>query len=404
MSFALRKIWLAAGATIAAGVTLAAFTSPPFNSQPTRTVPMVWQCYSALVERTSAVCATAPAHPSNVIPARTHWYLVQCKASVRSMVNAGKWTHPALDGYHTNRLNETNLLAFAGVGQDFWTNTPPAGMSTATNGWNGFRRVITNLIWSIEHGAPSDCNGQNQYGYRSGFWCATNQLSFTHVTNVPMDGGFPLYEGRHYVTPTNVIYHYSIVQDFIEDGSACDEEDWGYYGSNEYFGCTAPVEGVTTNTDWECVTDPETGSSSLRGDKIRSMVTLHETITDPCAPGYALGEDCAGYTTSIMCARVAPIAFPTCASALTNQLFSAEEWYNSGATGTCATTATWNNPFSASLSSIGWANVFSYSSTNGADLCRTNFATARTPWDGLAVNYAWAIYDAVMVKKWNFNY
>lgn len=42
--------------------------------------------------------------------------------------------------------------------------------------------------------------------------------------------------------------------------------------------------------------------------------------------------------------------------------------------------------------------------TNAVDICRINFATARTPWDGLAVNYAWAIYDAVMVKKWNFNY
>lgn len=57
-----------------------------------------------------------------------------------------------------------------------------------------------------------------------------------------------------------------------------------------------------------------------------------------------------------------------------------------------------------SLSSTGWANLFSYTLTNAADICRTNFATARTPWDGLAVNYAWEIYDAVIVKKWTFDY
>ncbi len=382
---------------VGAVAAFAAFTSPPFNSTPAYTVPMVWQCYSALVERTSAVCATAPVHPSNVIPSRTHWYLVQCKAQVLGMVAAGKWTHPSLDGYHTNRLTTNNVLTITGLGSDFWTNTPPAGQATATNGWHGLRRIITNLIWSVESGAPSDCNGQNLYGNASGFWCATNQLTFSHVTNVPTDGGFPLYEGRHYVTPTNVVYHYSIIVDFVESGEPCDSEAYGGATSNEYFGCVAPTVGVTTNA-FTC------DMGTLLTDKIRTTVTLHETITDPCAPGYALGEDCSGFTPSILCARVAPITFPTCASAMTNQLFSAEEWYNSGATGTCATSATWNNPFSLSLSSTGWANVFSYTSTNSATLCRTNFATARTPWDGLSVNYAWAIYDAVIVKKWAFNF
>jgi hypothetical protein len=382
MNSALRKVGIIGSVAIAAGVTLAAFTSPPFDTAPTLTVPMVWQCYSGLVERTSAACYTSPVHPTNVIPARTHWYLVQCKATVQSMADSGIWTHPLLAGHFTNRINSTNILALAGLSSDFWTNTPPAGQSTATNGWHGLRRVITNLQWTVEHGFPSSCSASNVVASSSGAPCPDNTLTFTPAS-APSDG-FPLYEARNYFTGTNVTYQ-GTFEIYRRESGDCDNEFLDSSGS--FAECYIP-QNMTNG-----------GPCELGFDVYRYVYTVTNTLTNYCASGFVCTPDF-----SEVCAHVAAIEFPSCAAPITNVIYDAVEWYNSSATGTCAVGATFNDPFGVGLKNGGWTNLFTSTSSATATLCRTTFATARVPWAGVETNLAWAIHDAVIVKKWRFNY
>ena len=390
MNSASRKALAVVSLAAAAGVTLAAFTSPPFNYQPTRTEPMVWQCYSALVERTSAVCGTPPLYPTNVIPARTHWYLLQCKAQVLALAASGEWTHPSLPGYFTNRITTNSILQLAGLGADFWTNTPPTGQATATNGWHGLRRVITNLVWTVAVGALSGCGGSNVSASASGFKCSTNPLTFWATSD-----GFPLYEGRNYSRGTNNVYKGGERIDDIEEGQPCDA--WVIGSTNAFYEC-APNIWSTNYSGGEC-----DGEIIVGGSRYRTLRFGISVITDACDPEFALGS--CPVAASEACAHYAPITFQSCTNALTNITFIADEYYNSGATGTCAgATATFTDPFGVGLVSTGWAKLFTYTATNGTDICRTNFANATTHWTGIEVTNAWAIYGAVMVKKWNFNY
>ena len=390
MNSASRKVLAVVSLAAAAGVTLAAFTSPPFNYQPTRTEPMVWQCYSALVERTSVVCSTPPLYPTNVIPARTHWYLLQCKAQVLALAASGEWTHPSLPGYFTNRITTNSILQLAGLGADFWTNTPPAGQATATNGWHGLRRVITNLVWTAAVGAPSGCGGSNVSASASGFKCSTNPLTFWATSD-----GFPLYEGRNYSRGTNNVYKGYEAIDEIEGSEPCDTP-WRNTGTNYFYQC----EPVTSNLYYS---GGECTNGVYEQSAYRHRIDQLIIITDACDPEFALGS--CPVAASEACAHYAPITFTACTNALTNITFTADEYYNSGATGTCAgATATFTDPFGVGLVSTGWAKLFTYTATNGSDICRTNFANATTHWTGIEVTNAWAIYGAVMVKKWNFNY
>lgn len=389
MNSALPKV--IAGMIVAAGVTLAAFTSPPFNYQPTRTEPMLWQCYSALVERTSATCNTPPIHPTNVIPARTHYCLTQYKAQVLSLVASGEWTHPSLVGYFTNRITTNSILQLAGLGVDFWTNTPIAGQATASNGWNGLRRVITNLVWTVGQGAPSTCGGSNVIASASGFNCITGTLTFGDSA-----AGFPLYEGRNYSRGTNKIYKGAYLVDFVESGEPCDAP-YVFKSSNNFYSCEAISLSVTTNA-FTC-----DGGFIVGIDKERYTTVQLRIIDDACDPEFSLGP--CPVTVSEACAHVAPITFPNCETNLTNVVFDAEEFYNSGPTGTCAgATATFTDPFGVGLVSTGWAKIFTYTKGATNANCRTNFALATSRWTGIEVTNAWAIYDAVIVKKWQFNY
>ena len=377
MNSALRKVATVGGILAAAGATLAAFTSPPFDASPALTAPIVWQCYSAMVERASAVCDSAPAHPTNVIPSRTHWCLIQYKAQLKAMADSGSWTHPALPMPYTNKLNSTNVLAFANLPLDFWTNTPPAGMSTATNGWHGLRNALTNFVWTSQSGAPSDCNGSNSIASLSSAPCPT--LTFYASTN-----GFPLYEGRNYLKGTNVTYQ-GTFEIYRRESGDCENEFLDSSGS--FTECYVP-QNVTNG-----------GPCEMGFDVYRYVYTVTNTITDYCANGFACTPDA-----SEVCSHVAPITFPYCTSPITNLTYTAVEWYNTGATGSCAVGAAFNDPFSLGLKANGWTNIFSYSASATNGLCRTNFATARTPWNGIETNLAWVMYDTVIVKKWNFNY
>ena len=393
--------------------TFAAFTTPPFGAgAPTYTVPMVWQCYSGLLERTSVVCATEPIHPTNVIPARTHYYLVQCKAQIAAMLGTGAWIHPALGDVPTNRLNTTNICALANVGLDFWTNTPPAGMSTATNGWNGLRRVITNLMWTVTQGVPSDCNGSNSYGFSSGFYCSPSALESNFISINVVDS-FPIYQARRWTASpaTNVTYGGSLVETVFQTCDGCDDQSYSGQSTSVFVQAAA-----YTSTVYICGTFTPYSSGYNMTEPVGSdcpdcgeiwvysswSFTTNTVITDPCDPNWA----CA-LPASTLCAHVAPITFTNCQ---TNIAFTAEEWYNSGSTNACFalfTDALFTDASGAGLSSNGWKKVFDYTSgVVTGDVCRTNFAMYGAPWAGnTSTNpMGWAIYDALQVRKYSFNY
>ncbi len=389
---------------------LAAFTSPPFGGYPSQTVPMVWQCYSGLSERATAVCAAQPGHPSNYIPSRTHYFLVQSKAQIQTLLTNATWLHPGLGSVPTNRVNAANILTLAGLGQDFWTNTPPAGMSTASNGWNGLQRVITNLVWTLTQGVPSECNASNVYGFISGGYCSAAALE-SNITLFGSSDGFPIYQGRKW-TPspaTNVTYGGALVETVFQTCDGCDDPGYSGQATSVYVQAAAYTSTVyicgafTPYSSGYSLQEPIGGDCPDCGEvwEYRSYsFTTNTTITDPCDPNWACT-----LPTSTLCAHVAPITFATCQ---TNISFTAEEWYNSGSTNTCVgDSADFNDASGSGLSSNGWKKIFDYTSgVVTGDVCRTNFALYGAPFSGsTATNpMAWAIYDAVQVKKWTFNY
>lgn len=403
------KVWKSVIAAVPViGISAwAAFTSPPFGGYPSQTSPMVWQCWSGLTERTSAVCQAQPLNPTNVIPSRTHWYLIQSKATVSNLLTTYWWAHTGWGISSTNRLTAANICALANVGADFWTNTPPAGMSTATNGWNGLMRVITNLRWTVEQGAPADCGGfTNVAASRSGAYCNVDTLESNYTFSATASG-FPLYEARHWNPGTNVTYQGYVIQDEIigpEGSDACgamDRAAWqaaGYYWeilTNEWTACAVPAY-----SNWCFSVPPNTDTNSYR-----YTYTVTNTITDKCDALYACSIG-----TSCISSHLAPILFDNCTNRYgTNVTFTGEIYYNVGATGTCAgADATLTDPFGYGMAA-GWTNLFGFPQTlfTNASICTTNFVTTnRVPWAGnTSTNpLAWVVYDALLVKKWAFDF
>lgn len=433
-------------------VALAAFTSPPFGGYPAQTVPMVWQCYSGLVERTSAVCAVLPYHPisngyhavtnvvsTNVFPSRTHWYLVQCKSAAQSLITGNWWAHPAWPVTAENRLDLTNICALASVGTDFWTNTPPAGMSTATNGWNGLMRVITNLKWIVAQGVvnDTDCGGRTNVAAelnetRCDPLNAETNYSFSKVVCSPWQQlcTFPLYEARRYSPTTNVTYQgYSVTKQYV---AAClpdgDVPDWWStndvnsagtsmpdnqncfpHTTNDWSNCTglpATNRHSTTTDDGDC--DDNTICVGWRATFQETTYFVTNTITDPCAPGYICD-----LPSIVLASHLSPITFDNCTNRTpTNIVMDFEFWFNTGATGTAAgADAVFTDPFGYGMTGTNWGPTNLFSSTSllmtNLTICHTNFATTnRVPWAGNTTTnpMAWAVYDALLVKKPRFNY
>lgn len=391
------KLW-AASLPIAGSVALATFTSPPFDSGPTMTAPMLWQCWSGLVERTSAVCMAAPLNPTNLIPARTHYGLILAKSTLRQLVDDAWWACPAWGTSPTNRINATNLLALAQLSPDFWTNTPPAGSATSSNGWHGIRRAITNLKWTVTSGAPGTATigtntipTSNHLASASGSYCSVTALETAFTSSIALvTNGFPLYEGRRWSPTTNVFYQGIQIIDQTESGDC----DIHIYTTNTWAECYIPANftnGVDCNLE----------------DVFRVTYTVTNTITDPCDPLFACE-----LPTGSLCARFGPLLFSRCTnSILTNTAYSTEVWLESSATGTCAGAASFTDPFIIGLSGTGWA-VASVAVTNGIRpdgspvFVVDRFATPRVPWAGSTSTnpVAWAVSGALLVKKYSFDF
>lgn len=442
MKFRISRCWKWGAALLpVVGISAwAAFTSPPFGGYPSQTAPMLWQCYSGLVERTAAVCTVLPYHPvtngyhsvtnfvhTNILPSRTHWYLVQLKTATASLITDNWWAHSAWGVNATNRINLTNICAISGVGLDFWTNTPPAGMSTATNGWNGLRRVITNLKWTVHAGddeaayivATNTVIHSNVVQYLNGAYCDTAPFEADFDNFTDAGGGwdvFPLYEVRDYnpvEIGTNKLYQYRRDHWFMEDGVPCDTEP-NYVGYSSQEAC-APL-AVLSNDSINCV------MGDLSGNRDVYVWTLTNTVgTNACAMEIsgALAACLSGWENSTLASHVAPITFSICTNQIGTNVVtqSLAVWVNSGATGMVYSPGnyvlggTFTDPFGLSMNSNGWAEV-AVTVTNGFTAVFEpkpvvdTFSTARVPWAGNAStnSIAWFIYDARLVRKWKFDY
>lgn len=272
-------------------------------------------------------------------------------------------------------------------------DTPFQGidLNASAWGWCGITNLYNALqVTKAQGTVPAECGGRTNISeHRSDFYtCVTNfEAGFSDGISAALEG-FPLHEARHFNPGTNVTYQgYEVME--------------GYNGD-----CFVP--SLVTTTAWALCYIPNnytSGGPCAVDRENRYYYYVTNTISSGCDPAYACtpGLSCLNF-------HVAPISFANCTNrAPTNVTYIAEEWYNSGATGTCAgASATFNDALALGLSPTGWATIFTYDSTNWpADICRTNLAIdARVPWAGSTDTnpVAWAVYDAVLIKRWRFQH
>ena len=388
-------------------VALAGFTSPPFGAGPSYGNAMAMQCYSALVERCAAVCVNYSNPPS---PSMGHLRLVQYKSQLLSMLHERTnydswWLDQQQSITSTNWMNPTNLLTRAGLPADFWTNTPLAGAATATNGWPGLRSAITCLVWTASGGFPSLCGGTNtEILCYSNTGCSVPMLEPTNLVGV--NGHIPASMGRRNlgggrrvtVLTTNCTFQYKVVKE--EYNGTC-PPDYGGASTDSYAQCGAVFPLVVTNGG-PCDVDRMT----------IEYYTLTNTICDACDPAYLCGDK---YKMEVYRDTYA-LSFYGCA--LITNVASEEVWTHGvlpitydddfGHSFTCLSGVTnfvresWTPPVA-----LGWTNSLSFAGSSGT-LCVTNFCapTNGIPWYGDTTEgaKAWALDDAIRVKKWNFKW
>lgn len=291
----------------------------------------------------------------------------------------------------------TNALPFQGTNRN-----------ASTWGWcpipDLFNSLMVTRVQGLDRDAWADSLGNtlqtNVWIYppgRGGTFCSMAGLEtnifFTPATN------FPLYETRKYEPATNVIYQYRRDEWFAEDGDACDAPlNYVGYTSESY------CEPLTTLTNEyiNCV------SNTLYGDHVLFVWTLTNSITDPCTNDFTL---VCSLPPGELRSHVSPIVFSISTNMYpTNIAWVPDVWVRSGASNVSAYAAEFINPFvGVNLHTNGWTNNL-WLGTNGWDAATnnvwvvTNFAPARVPWQGSMVTnpMAWAVYDAVLLRRWNF--
>ncbi len=121
--------------------------------------------------------------------------VVAAKAMIGAAVDTGRFVFPD-DPYTPTGavvVTKSNLAVRAGVGQDWWTNTPFFNLASDTNGFRFIPAVMSNVVW-IGHGGYGIDNGNYTLHRGSGdSWdYLTNPVSVAiaeAVANYPSDGG-----------------------------------------------------------------------------------------------------------------------------------------------------------------------------------------------------------------------
>lgn len=266
-------------------------------------------------------------------------------------------------------FNSLMVTRVQGRGQDAWVES--VGSTLQTNVW----------IYPPGRGGPFCSMAEFE----------TN-IVFTPATN------FPLYETRKYTISTNVTYQYEYRIDDIEGGEACDTP-W-VEGSPSSFSTCDFFLNVTNILSFSCV------SNALTTTAYREVYRLTNTVTDLCTNDYLCP-----LPVMELRSHVSPIVFNISTSMYpTNITWVPDVWVRSGASGVSGYDAEFINPFvGVNLHTNGWTNNL-WLGTNGWDTATnsvwvvTNFTPARVPWQGSAVTnpMAWAVYDAVLLRRWNF--
>lgn len=379
-------------------IAAANFTRPPFGTS-SETNREMWQAYSSLVERCVSQCETFTNEPSSSM---NNLRYGQYKAKIKAMVDGGYWINP------TNipeRWTSTNLLANVGYPTNWFDVTYSSGMSDSTNGLGGWTNICAKLtISAVEGSVEADCGGTtNAYlswtneivlGCLSRSYCSVESNEYglhMHMTNEA--AAWPIGEARRW-DATNVTYIVRVTSDswyaFPIIPTPCptnyppSNPPWIFYftGAVEtnYYCNTIPA------SEWLCA-----GTESFTAGHVQYDVI--GTVTDLCATNYI----CAPPTLKLW-NHAAAVDFTVC----TNMTCDAEVW-----AAACAPTNCFPTDFNAADTGLtnGWGKSSSITITTNT-VCYTNFARYRVPWKGDSTTnaYGYAITNALIVQKWNFEY
>lgn len=393
----------------------AQFTIPPFSDASTTRVAqsfhMAQQCYSALVERCDVACFTNPAAPE---VANGNRRLVEYKAALSNILVSTWWMDSTAPVSKTNRITPASLITLASLPASFWTNTPLAGASLATNGWHGLRDAIKPLVWSAKAGGQcgselylrSDvtplCDPFAWSASGCSFTNAEAGFYWTDFTNKPLGnwmGGLAGGMRQGIVNPGRTFLVRVTQEYWVKDTATnCPTA----YPSPPGWVHETIYDNIYTQYWCETSIPSDGWVACDDGDSITYYMD-YESIsefTDYCSTNWLCGDKFGFYMQGVS----AGINFDVCGS--TNYVFEGEEWYLGEVPTNCVTsTVTWEFDSRIGLSvSQGWGAVRSYTWTNGSAICVTNFDIASyTPFHGSTNTNAvgWAVTDAFLVQKWD---
>lgn len=360
-------------------VAVANFTNPPWDGSPAMDTARLWQVYSGVVERCGAVCEPPPSNPT---PAMVRWRTVEYKAAVYDLLVNQWWWDESQPLSESNRLTPSNVLERAGLPQSWWTNTPYAGIGTATNGLAYFPQVLTQLVTTAAMAGASHCDGTN--GLSACGWyttaCDLPVAESWFPTNTTVSAAeFPIGESRWYVDGNPNDLHQGLMFEMQYDMCVA-----GPVSTTEVEQCEAFPSGVITNGG-PC--------ESAR----TTLIWYQETNSiSRCEPGWT----CGAYPQVKYWANRASISWAPCgaASNVVNEL-----WIHAGVGGCWSNGGTFVDRSGAGLSP-GWNMVMSYS--GAGSVCYSNLLGTNVPYFGETTTGAvsWAVDKAIVKRKWSFQY
>lgn len=394
-------------------LTLAAFTSPPWGHYPSgRNYWRAQNVYSGMVERSWVVYQTNSVPTNRPAP---------FAFDRENLVGAKGWTVAVVTNFlrvdslpgFTNWTPAT-IIADSLLPADYWTNTPFAALSAASNGWNGMTAILARLtVTWVPGGCLTNCGrtasmcthaqswaGATNYGesvctnYGSwSFVAATNdnQCALPYAASVITDGR---------VRGTNYVWRYVYTSTPFPPSVQCDDEDFFKTALDSL----AASGSWTTNSDCNNDGSPPFGFETSNGyhyvhfpspdEGCVSSATFTELVSE--SPAYCSGSESLclsrsswpiGYqvpTTNIACIRV--------------------EYLAAGLPGGCGPSVFQTETISDGLSNGAWVVWSSNAAASTPYFCDEDFITTAAPFGSCTTNAGWAITDAKALLHWQFEY